>query len=131
MRKLGGDPAQHVADIGGFLFGVAKGEDRDAGKEVFHVPGRPPFALPHRAVVAAAPAAGGRSRVRSVQEPGAPVEFSAASVVPGEVPGWAAYVAGTCWAFREAGYPVGEVELELDSSSGASSSGPSSSAIYV
>lgn len=46
-----------------------------------------PFALPHRAVVAAAPATGGRSRVRSVQEPGGAVEFSAASVVPGEVPG--------------------------------------------
>ncbi|WP_339947273.1 excinuclease ABC subunit UvrC [uncultured Albimonas sp.] len=30
------------------LFGVAKGEDRDAGKEIFHAPGRPPFALPHR-----------------------------------------------------------------------------------
>tara|TARA_Y100000815_G_scaffold274978_1_gene310931 strand:+ start:822 stop:2795 length:1974 start_codon:yes stop_codon:yes gene_type:complete len=30
------------------LFGVAKGEDRDAGKEVFYAPGRPPFALPHR-----------------------------------------------------------------------------------
>ncbi|MEE3098533.1 MAG: excinuclease ABC subunit UvrC, partial [Pseudomonadota bacterium] len=30
------------------LFGVAKGEDRDAGKEVFHAPGRAPFALPHR-----------------------------------------------------------------------------------
>ncbi len=30
------------------LIGVAKGEDRDAGKEVFHAPGRPPFALPHR-----------------------------------------------------------------------------------
>ncbi|MGM0583870.1 MAG: excinuclease ABC subunit UvrC [Pseudomonadota bacterium] len=30
------------------LFGVAKGEDRDAGKELFHAPGRPPFALPHR-----------------------------------------------------------------------------------
>lgn len=74
-----------------------------------------PFALPHRAVVAAAPATGGRSRVRSVQEPGGAVEFSAAAVVPGEVPGWAAYAAGTCWAFREAGYPVGEVELELDS----------------
>ncbi|MEJ8280065.1 galactokinase [Pseudonocardia spirodelae] len=74
-----------------------------------------PFALPQRAVVAAAPASGARSRVRSVQEPGAAVEFSAATVVPGEVPGWAAYVAGTCWAFREAGYPLGEVELELDS----------------
>ncbi|MBP2368082.1 galactokinase [Pseudonocardia parietis] len=74
-----------------------------------------PFALPHRAVVAAAPADGPVSRVRSVQEPSGAVEFSAASVVPGDVDGWAAYVAGTCWAFREAGHPVGEVELELDS----------------
>jgi excinuclease ABC subunit C len=30
------------------LVGVAKGVDRDAGKEEFHVPGRRPFALPHR-----------------------------------------------------------------------------------
>ena len=30
------------------LFGVAKGTDRDAGKEEFHAPGRPPFALPFR-----------------------------------------------------------------------------------
>ncbi len=33
------------------FFGVAKGEDRDAGKEVFHAPGRRPFALPHRSPV--------------------------------------------------------------------------------
>ncbi|SES68141.1 excinuclease ABC subunit UvrC [Oceanicella actignis] len=33
------------------VFGVAKGEDRDAGKEVFHAPGRRPFALPHRSPV--------------------------------------------------------------------------------
>jgi excinuclease ABC subunit C len=30
------------------LFGVAKGVDRDAGKEEFHAAGRRPFALPHR-----------------------------------------------------------------------------------
>ena len=30
------------------LFGVAKGTDRDAGKEEFHAPGRRPFALPFR-----------------------------------------------------------------------------------
>ena len=30
------------------LFGVAKGTDRDAGKEEFHTPGRRPFALPFR-----------------------------------------------------------------------------------
>ncbi len=30
------------------MFGVAKGVDRDAGKEEFHAPGRRPFALPFR-----------------------------------------------------------------------------------
>ncbi|MEM9811628.1 MAG: helix-hairpin-helix domain-containing protein, partial [Pseudomonadota bacterium] len=30
------------------IVGVAKGVDRDAGKEVFHRPGLPPKALPHR-----------------------------------------------------------------------------------
>ena len=30
------------------VVGVAKGVDRDAGKEEFHVPGRPAFALPHK-----------------------------------------------------------------------------------
>jgi len=30
------------------LVAVAKGQERDAGKEMFHTGGRPPFALPHR-----------------------------------------------------------------------------------
>ena len=30
------------------IVGVAKGEDRDAGKEEFHRPGKRPFSLPHR-----------------------------------------------------------------------------------
>jgi excinuclease ABC subunit C len=34
-----------VEDIA--MVGVAKGVDRDAGKEEFHRPGAPPFALPH------------------------------------------------------------------------------------
>jgi len=33
------------------MLGVAKGVDRDAGKEEFHRPGKPPFALPHNAPV--------------------------------------------------------------------------------
>jgi excinuclease ABC subunit C len=33
------------------VIGVAKGVDRDAGKEAFHRPGRPPMALPHRSPV--------------------------------------------------------------------------------
>ncbi|MEU6699748.1 galactokinase [Pseudonocardia sp. NPDC046786] len=73
-----------------------------------------PFALPHRAVVTASAVSGGSSRVRSAQQDGV-VEFRAATVAPGEVTGWAAYLAGTCWAFREAGFPVGEVDLRLDS----------------
>ncbi len=40
MQTLG------VGDLG--IVGVAKGVDRDAGKEEFHRPGAPPFALPHR-----------------------------------------------------------------------------------
>ena len=39
MAELGVDDVPMV--------GVAKGVDRDAGKEEFHRPGRPPFALPH------------------------------------------------------------------------------------
>ncbi len=39
MQDLG------VEDIA--IVGVAKGVDRDAGKEEFHRPGAPPFALPH------------------------------------------------------------------------------------
>ena len=43
--------AEALADLGVedvALVGVAKGVDRDAGKEEFHRPGRPPFALPFR-----------------------------------------------------------------------------------
>ncbi|MCB2115997.1 MAG: excinuclease ABC subunit UvrC [Rhodobacteraceae bacterium] len=43
MEELG------VEDIA--MIGVAKGVDRDAGKEEFHRPGKPPFALPHNAPV--------------------------------------------------------------------------------
>ena len=43
MEELG------VEDIA--MIGVAKGIDRDAGKEEFHRPGKPPFALPHNAPV--------------------------------------------------------------------------------
>ncbi|MDW4550184.1 excinuclease ABC subunit UvrC [Defluviimonas sp. D31] len=38
-----------VEDIA--MIGVAKGIDRDAGKEEFHRPGKPPFALPHNSPV--------------------------------------------------------------------------------
>ncbi len=73
-----------------------------------------PFALPQRAVVAAAPASGSRTTVASAQQPD-PAVFCAATVGPGDVAGWAGYVAGMFWAFRAAGYRVPELDLVLDS----------------
>ena len=72
-----------------------------------------PFALDKRTLVAAAPASG-RTRVVSRAEPD-PAEFDAARVAPGDVPGWAAYVAGVVWALREAGHPVPDADLLVDS----------------
>ncbi|WP_214366968.1 galactokinase [Pseudonocardia sp. H11422] len=74
-----------------------------------------PFALDRRALVAAAPAAGGGSTVHSLQQGPPPVRFSAATVSPGDVSGWGAYVAGVVWALRTGGHPVPELDLLLDS----------------
>jgi galactokinase len=70
-----------------------------------------PLALDRRTVVAAAPAA--VTTVRSSRER-EPVTFAAGSVKPGEVEGWAAYVAGVVWAFREAGLPVPDLDLFVE-----------------
>ncbi len=72
-----------------------------------------PFALAQRTLVAAAPA-DGRTRVVSRHEPDG-AQFAAADVAPGGVPGWAAYVAGVVWALREAGHPVPDADLLIDS----------------
>ena len=37
-----------------------------------------------------------------------------AELVPGAVRGWAAYPAGVLWALREAGHPVGGLEISVD-----------------
>lgn len=63
-----------------------------------------PIALPDRTVVTYQPAEGESMMVRSDREP-APVEFSL-STAPGDVTGWAAYVAGVVWALQQAGHPV-------------------------
>ncbi|TCK22898.1 galactokinase [Pseudonocardia endophytica] len=72
-----------------------------------------PFALDKRTLVAAAPASG-RTRVVSRNEPG-DAEFDTSTVAPGDVPGWAAYVAGVAWALREAGHPVPDADLLVES----------------
>jgi galactokinase len=69
-----------------------------------------PLALAQRTVVTAEPAA--LSVVRSSRER-EPVTFAAETVAPGDVPGWAAYVAGVFWAFREAGHPVPDLDLHV------------------
>lgn len=68
-----------------------------------------PLAIDQACYVAAAPADGPMTAVATLwggagsgTEPEtAPVTFDASRVAPGEVTGWAAYVAGTCWALRE------------------------------
>lgn len=73
-----------------------------------------PLALARRCRIAAAPAAGERSRVFSLQQEGV-VEFDAATVMPGDVGGWAAYVAGMFWALRQRGDAVPNLDMGLDS----------------
>jgi galactokinase len=70
-----------------------------------------PLALDRRTLVAAAPA--DRTTVRSSREPEA-VTFDAATVAPGEVTGWASYVAGVVWAFRAAGRRVLDLSLLVE-----------------
>jgi galactokinase len=73
-----------------------------------------PLALPRRVLVAAARAVDALSTVRSAQQPDLVGTFAASSVEPGEVTGWAAYVAGVFWALRRAGHPVADLDLFLD-----------------
>ncbi|GAA4555311.1 galactokinase [Pseudonocardia xishanensis] len=70
-----------------------------------------PLALDRRTWVAAARTTEpGWTTVRSDRED-QPVRFAASTVAPGQVAGWACYVAGVVWAFREAGLPVADTDL--------------------
>jgi len=73
-----------------------------------------PIALDRRVTAAAAAATAGVSIIRSRQQ-GTVGRFAAATVAPGDVAGWAAYVAGVCWALRSGGYAVPDIELFVDS----------------
>lgn len=72
-----------------------------------------PIALPGRTVVEFEPADSGELVVRTDREPSA-VRISV-DTVPGDVSGWAAYVAGVVWSLREAGYPVPGGTLAISS----------------
>jgi len=73
-----------------------------------------PLALQLGVTVAAARRADGVSAVRSMQRDGV-ARYVAATVAPGRITGWAAYVAGVAWALRISGVEVPDAELLVDS----------------
>jgi galactokinase len=73
-----------------------------------------PIALAQRALVAAARSSYGRTRAISVQFPSDVTTFYATTVVPGQVTGWGAYLAGVGWALRVAGHAIDDLDLVVD-----------------
>ena len=83
-----------------------------------------PIALPQRTVVTFAPDRGDAITVSSDRADGAvriPLD-----TVPGDLGGWASYVAGVMWALRQAGHPVPggamSITSDVEMGSGLSSS---------
>jgi galactokinase len=77
-----------------------------------------PVALPYAARAAVRRRDDGVLRLHSAQAPQGTegvVETTLDDLVPGSVTGWAASPAGVVWALRQAGHPVGGLDLHLDS----------------
>lgn len=72
-----------------------------------------PLALRERTWIALRRRPDGHVRLRSGQADAAELEFE--EIAPGRVPGWAAYVAGSAWAAREAGARATGFEALVDS----------------
>lgn len=64
-----------------------------------------PLALPHATYAAVAPRTDGRVRIASAEQEKA-WSGSVDALGPGQVDGWATYVAGVLWAMREDGFDV-------------------------
>ena len=73
-----------------------------------------PIALPHDTHAAAAPRTDDVIRLVSLQSP---TRWSGrlADAAPGRVHGWPAYAGGVLWALAEAGFPVGGMDVYVDS----------------
>jgi galactokinase len=71
-----------------------------------------PVALAHATYAAVSPRSDSVVRVRSAQ---ADDEWQGEGIGPGEVIGWASYVAGVAWALREAGVEVPGLDVCVDS----------------
>ena len=59
--------------------------------------------------------ADGRFRATSTSAPGGVVEVDVADIAPGQPRGWAAYLAGVCWALRQEGVEVPGVDVAVAS----------------
>jgi galactokinase len=83
-----------------------------------------PIALPERTVVTYEPDAGAELSVHSEQEAG--IVSIPLDTAPGDVPGWAGYVAGVIWALRESGHGIRggtmSIASDVEMGSGVSSS---------
>lgn len=73
-----------------------------------------PIALGQRTAAASAPREDSTVTVRSL-DIGRSATFSLDAVRPGHPSGWAGYVAGTLWALREEGVPLGGLDLVIAS----------------
>ena len=71
-----------------------------------------PVALPHATYAAVSPRPDRLVRVRSAQTDDA---WEGEGIGPGEVRGWASYVAGVVWALRESGVDVPGLDVCVDS----------------
>ncbi|WP_250027832.1 galactokinase [Paractinoplanes maris] len=91
-----------------------------------------PFALPQRTIAAVGPAPAGEWTVCSTFED-EPVSFGLTE--PGEVTGWAAYVAGVVWSLADAGHQVPGARIAIASEvplgSGLSSSAALESSVLT
>ncbi|SKC50844.1 galactokinase [Krasilnikoviella flava] len=123
------DGARRVRELFARAFGPTATEPAAGPDGVWSAPGRVnligehtdynaglclPIALPHRTFVALRLRDDDAVRVASAQTD-APWEMRLADVVPGQVEGWGAYVAGVAWALAQAGHPVRGFDAVVDS----------------
>lgn len=101
-RAFGGRPSV-VARAPGRVNLIGEHTDYNAGLVL-------PVALPHATYAAVAPREDGLVRIAS-SDAGDPWEGTVDHLGPGDVDGWAAYVAGVLWALREAGHDVPGVDV--------------------
>jgi len=101
-----GAPAQVVGRAPGRVNLIGEHTDYNRGLVL-------PLALPHATYAAVAERDDDRVRIASEQQT-EPWEGTLDTLGPGQVSGWAAYVAGVLWAMRESGWDVRGVDVFVD-----------------